>query len=205
MSDTTTDTNPYQQWLKRILRVMKQQSASGWITVRATDDFYDSDDDMSDDDGELVGEKVTQQEVNYIRCIIMTPEREKAIDEMTQLILGSNLGKKTKMICPSKFADKVLKAFHAMQTQFKNYRYWSKKLNILLGFTIAINRYDCWLDCEQEGKMDDMVSGLFDMWKKILHRSEDDLGIDSSFTRPGLDHLVFTLFDKINPFEDWTL
>lgn len=184
---------------------MKQQSASGWITVRATDDFYDSDDDMSDDDGELVGEKVTQQEVNYIRCIIMTPEREKAIDEMTQLILGSNLGKKTKMICPSKFADKVLKAFHAMQTQFKNYRYWSKKLNILLGFTIAINRYDCWLDCEQEGKMDDMVSGLFDMWKKILHRSEDDLGIDSSFTRPGLDHLVFTLFDKINPFEDWTL
>ena len=34
---------------------------------------------------------------------------------------------------------------------------------------------------------------------------DDDLGIDSTFTRPGLDHLVFTLFDKINPFEDWTL
>ena len=202
MSDTTTDTNPYQQWLKRILQVMKQQSASGWITVRATDDFYDSDDDMSDD--ECVGEKVTQQEVNYIRCIIMTPEREKAVDEMTQLLLGSNLGKKTKMICPSKFADKVLKAFHTMQTQFKNYRYWSKKLNILLGFTIAINRYDCWLDCEEEGKMNEMVTGLFDMWKKIMHRSEDDLDIDSTFTRPGLDHLIFTLFDKINPFEDWT-
>ena len=183
---------------------MKHQSASGWITVRATDGFYDSDDDdMSDD--ECIGEKVTQQEVNYIRCIIMTPEREKAVDEMTQLLLGSNLGKKTKMICPSKFADRVLKAFHTMQTQFKNYRYWSKKLNVLLGFTIAINRYDCWLDCEEQGKrMDDMVSGLFDMWKKIMHRSASDLGIDSSFTRPGLDHLVFTLFDKINPFEDWT-
>ena len=56
MSYTTTDTNPYQQWLKRILKVMKQQSASGWITVRATDDFYDSDDDMSVNDDECVGE-----------------------------------------------------------------------------------------------------------------------------------------------------
>ena len=29
--------------------------------------------------------------------------------------------------------------------------------------------------------------------------------IDDEFTRPGLEYFLFCFFDKVNPFEDWSL
>ena len=29
--------------------------------------------------------------------------------------------------------------------------------------------------------------------------------IDDEFTRPGIEYFLFCFFDKVNPFEDWSL
>ena len=175
----TNDHNPYQQWLQRITLIMKKQNATGWITLRGTDEIDDDHDIYdSDNDEEYNSLVYTQREVNYIRCILMTPERENAIDEMTRLIHGDGYADKQspKMFNPAVFSSTVLSAFESFHSTFKSKRLWSKKLNILFGFTMTINQYDSWLDNNEVGKMDGMINELLALWKKVLKRSSTDLG-----------------------------
>lgn len=172
---------------------MKGQDATGWICVRTTTEFEDSDDEDDTHNGQY-----TQQEVNHIRCLIIPPAREKSVEDMTKLLLGKSYGNRNgkQVFNPEWFSSSVLSAFDVMVTSFKQKRSWPKKFNILFGFTLAIYRYDCWLDAKAE-KMEKMVNELSAMWKKVLIRSAE-LEIDDEFTRPGLVCFLFKFFDKVS-------
>lgn len=181
---------------------MKKQNASGWITVRCTDELELNDDTYSDDEADNNGvpsSTYTQQEVDYIRCVILSPERERAVEEMTQLILGDQHDENNlKLFHPSySFAD-VLSAFDTMNKEFKNKRLWSKKFNILFGFTLAIKIYDSWVDNNDGIETDDMIDEIGTMWKKVMKRSSADLEIDDEFTRPGIIILVQKFMEYYN-------
>lgn len=199
--------NPYQQWLERIQLVMKDQDASGWITVRCTDemdlydDTYNSDDEMSGSESSSSSTTYTQKEVDWIRCIILPPDRERAIEEMTELILGDQYdGHSLPMFNPSSFASNVLSAFEVMETNFKNKRLWSKKLNILLGFTVVLQQYDSWMDGlynSDRRRLDGMITEIFTMWSRVMKKSSVDLGIDDEFTRPGIEYFLIKFKDSV--------
>lgn len=199
--------DPYQQWLGRIQRVMKEQGASGWITVRATpdernayDNDYDYDDGMSedeDDSGAKGGGRrrrphtyYTPEEVDHIRCVLLTPERERAVDRAARLVLGERFGRPSHVAAPvgrqdrSAFASDVLAAYVSMESNFKKMRLWSRKFNLLFGFTLAIQQCDSW---SSEKGTEEMVDGLVGLWTRLMKRGSVDLEIDDEFTRPGVE------------------
>lgn len=200
-----TEKNPYQRWMQDIQRVMKEQQADGWITVRCTDDPDLHDEDDSDSDCGDYPSAYTQREVDWIRCVIMPAERVKSVEEMTRLVLGEHYGQSQKLMNPVTFATHVLSVFEEMNGNFKRLRTWSKKLNLLFGFTIAVRQYDSWLDDNLGGRMDDMITELGTSWKRVIKRSSADLGIDDEFTRPGLECLLDKFFDTVSPFTEWSL
>lgn len=188
---------PYQQWVDRIQRVMKQENATGWITIRGTDDWDFYDDNSSDEEYDGESSPYTTKEVNHIRAILLSPERERAVDKMTKLIIGVQYSSTVKVLEPCSFASHVLSTFRLMETEFKNYRLWSKKFDILFGYTSAIARYDAWLDGNDDGQMNDMVNDIFDMWERVMKRSSSDLGIDDEFSRPGVECFLRKFEDNV--------
>mmetsp|Transcript_8293 Transcript_8293/g.14439 ORF Transcript_8293/g.14439 Transcript_8293/m.14439 type:complete len:216 (-) Transcript_8293:186-833(-) len=195
MSETSySEKNPYQQWLFRIQQVMKEQNASGWVTVRCTDELELYDDAYGYDENLFY----TQEEVDWIRCVLLPPEREAFFEEMTRLVLGRNepiighisLDAFRRPVPPAN----ILEAFDVMTAEFKNKRMWSKKLNILFGFTLAIQQYDSWMmelnnhnNGSSRSRMKEMIHEIGNMWNRVLKRSSADLGIDDEFSRPGIE------------------
>mmetsp|Transcript_8110 Transcript_8110/g.14660 ORF Transcript_8110/g.14660 Transcript_8110/m.14660 type:complete len:204 (+) Transcript_8110:236-847(+) len=199
MSEEVVDStkNPYQQWLERIQQVMKEHSSSGWVTVRCTDEIEKIDNDNDAYGNEMEGKSLayTQEEVEWIRCVLLPPERELALEEMTQLILGDQYGHS------SSFADNVLAAFEMMNGDFKNKRMWSRKLNILFGFTLAIQQYDSWMEHNEGGRMDGMINEIGTMWNRVLKRSNSDLAIDDEFSRPGIECFLLKFQDNVGDID----
>lgn len=185
---------------------MKDQNASGWVTVRCTDEL-----DLYDDQGDTYSanggkpRSYTQEHVDFIRCVILSPEREHAVEEMTRLVLGDQYGHSTKLFNPTQFASDVLAAFESMNANFKNKRLWGKKFNILFGFTLAIKQYDTWADDSilnaELGRMSDMLNEMIDeiciMWKKVMKRSSIELEIDDEFTRPGIECFLLKFMESV--------
>lgn len=178
---------------------MKEQNASGWITVRCTDELYD-DAYQNDVDGDGSPSTYTHEECNYIRCIILPPEREAAVEEMAMDVLGDQYGHPVKRIMNPSFTSNVLHAFEAMEQNFKNKRLWSKKFNILFGFTLTIQQYDSWLNINRTRdrlKVDHMINDIGLMWQRVMKHSSSDLGIDDEFTRPGIEHFLLKFMDSV--------
>eukprot|EP00578_Thalassiosira_sp_NH16_P029574 CAMPEP_0181092790 /NCGR_PEP_ID=MMETSP1071-20121207/9100_1 /TAXON_ID=35127 /ORGANISM="Thalassiosira sp., Strain NH16" /LENGTH=195 /DNA_ID=CAMNT_0023174981 /DNA_START=181 /DNA_END=768 /DNA_ORIENTATION=+ len=192
--------NPYQHWLERIQVVMKEQNASGWVTVRCTGELELHDDTYSDDEYSGESPTYTQQHVDFIRCVILPPERERAVEEMTQLVLGDQYGQSIKMFHPSSFASEVLSAFESMKAKFKNKRMWSKKFNILFGFTLVIKQYNSWVETiSAGGMMDEMIDEISTMWAKVMKRSSAELEIDDEFSRPGIGCFLLKFMSILDP------
>ena len=53
----------------------------------------------------------------------------------------------------------------------------------------------------REGGMEGMVKGLARLWKNILKRSDEDLGIDGEYTRPGVMAMLESFQESIESAE----
>ena len=77
------------------------------------------------------------------------------------------------------------------------------KLNLLLGFTFAIYRWDCWMH-DNEGGMGVIVKGLAGAWKRLLKKySDEELGIDTAYTKPGILELLSQFKKEVESMEDY--
>lgn len=56
---------------------------------------------------------------------------------------------------------------------------------------------------DNEGGMEDMVKKLGALWKKVLAKSDADLGIDSEYTRPGALALVQDFKEALDDHSDY--
>lgn len=163
--------------------------------VRATDEFdYDDMSIDSDDEDMSVSAPFKTWEVEYIRVVLMPPARERAVEKMKKCVLGSKA--KQLLVDPIALANRVLSAFATMESEFKKKRLWSKKLNLLFGFTLAIQKYDAWVEVNVEGQMNGMLDTLVEHWERTMNRSAADLGIDEEFTLPALTYFLRQFQDK---------
>ncbi|KAL7540568.1 hypothetical protein ACHAWF_006720 [Thalassiosira exigua] len=85
--------------------------------------------------------------------------------------------------------------------QFKSRRYAKAKspvhkFELLLAYTFMLREYDLWMH-DNEGGMEGMVKDLADMWKPLLKNTDEKLGIDTEYTRPGVVQLLTDFKEKI--------
>ena len=200
----TATKSPYQLWQERYREVEKAQKAVGQIPFRGPGDLHGGDDDdscESEEEPKVDRDKFSQEEVDYIRTVIINPGMNQALEMMEELILGEQRGCGFMMFDTS-FSYVVLDAFDEMKRLHGKAKSWANKLNYLFGYTFIVARYDVWMqdhECGWGGEK--MIKDLAKMWKKVLSKSDEDLGIDGAFTRPGLVCFLEGFKEKVEEIE----
>ena len=91
--------------------------------------------------------------------------------------------------------------YHEFKPRYSKTKSWPKKFDLLFAYTYKIKEYDCWMR-DNEGDMEGMVSELACLWKKPLQKSNEELGVDAEYTRPGVLALLEDFKTMLDECED---
>jgi hypothetical protein len=69
-----------------------------------------------------------------------------------------------------------------------------EKFDAFFALIFQLNAFDCWLHDNEfwgpGGELNDAIKKLGNTAKKLMARTDDELGIDTEFTRPGIIKLL---------------
>lgn len=214
------DQGPYwNEWYHKKEEVcarMGMPKDNGYVTVRMLDDRSDSEDDSPP----------TEDEVNKIRIILYTDARNKAyeraykfsqgqnpqMDRMRQM-MRENAADSDDDMMDSDDDDDGFFMFNTtngntvvmgMEAQIKKAtgakKPKSEQFDELSMFTFALHFNNMWFNDNElweDGElMQKSCKKLAAAWKKLLANTDEELGIDPEFTRPGIEALLEN-FDKM--------
>ena len=167
---------PYEVAMERLQRVTDACGGVGYSLVRGVSHAMTEDDYAEEDEENFDPKRCSQAQVNHVRVIIVTENRQKQMEHMVRLIL-------------EEFSNQVMEAWRVFQCKYRNQKSWPNKFDMLVGFTDALKDHNTWM---HEAGFDQMVAGLARLWKTLLRKSDQELDIDGEFTRPG----VLALLDQ---------
>ena len=122
--------------------------------------------------------------------------REKEIDSMQKLILGDQADRGVMMFDTS-FSYHVMDKWALLNKNIACTKDPSKKLDRLFALSYNLSEFDVWMH-DNEGDMGELVKGLARAWKSLLRKySDEELGWDSQYTKPGMLEFLKQFKDKI--------
>ena len=186
--------SPYDLAMERLQSVCDRCQGVGYSLVRGVARDEDEDnEDISEDGVETFDPtKCSQAQVDHVRVIVITKERQECLDDMGRLILGAQFGASF-MSFTTSFSYQVLGAWQEFTRIFQctSSRDWKRKFDLLLGFTDTLKEHDVWVHDHEVGWGGElMIKELAGYWKKVLKRTDQELGIDPEYTRPGIVALL---------------
>lgn len=199
--------SPYDIAMEHLQLICDRCSGVGYSLIRGVargtkqnDDEDDDDDEIADDD-DFDPTECSQEQVDHVRVIIITKERQDRMEEMSKLILGEQHGQDF-MTFNTSFSNRVISAWNAFTVRFQQALEWQEKFDLLLGFTDTLKEHDFWMNDHEVGwGGEKMVEQLGRSWKLMLERGNDELGIDSEYTRPGVVALLEQFKEAIESVE----
>lgn len=145
----------------------------------------ESEDDDEDSEEEEDTSKYTAEEMKTLRYVFITKEREFHLDMMKDYVLGEQANDMVMMFNTS-FSYEIKDGFYEYRDMsWKELKTPAEKFDSLFAYTYLLKMYDVWMH-DNEGDMEEMVEGLAALWKGLLKKSDEQLGIDPEYTRPGV-------------------
>mmetsp|Transcript_10681 Transcript_10681/g.15421 ORF Transcript_10681/g.15421 Transcript_10681/m.15421 type:complete len:273 (-) Transcript_10681:164-982(-) len=156
----------------------------GWMLVTGIAKDNDDDEDEEEEDEEDDDEEFTAEQIAGLRYIAITTNRARQLEEYDSFanpddgFFNTSSGNSVIFELPAAL-KKIMKKVPL-----------ADRFDALFGLTSSLTSYDCWLhdnECWGEGgELDASVKQLGNCWKTILRRSDQELGIDAEYTRPGI-------------------
>jgi len=130
------------------------------------------------------------------RIIVMTRQREYAIEKMEELITChvSKTYYGIDEISPTELCHNAVEGFKFVRDMYKRLKSWRSKFDLLFAFTFIILEYGVDMVVREKSNDWNVTIQLLDdlslMWNSMLQHTDDDLGIDPEFTRSGISVLL---------------
>jgi len=174
--------------------------------VENSDDEEDDDeeDEESEDDQSNSKKVYSEEDISKLRHVLLTKRRVKFIEKMEALILGKQYKDSIKMFDTS--FSYLISSVVPKQIILASGKPLPEEFDRVLGITKAIINYDTWMyDYEDFDAIQHMLELLAEAWKDILEHTNEEIGIDVEFTRPGIEKMLENfeklLIDCEEPFE----
>eukprot|EP01031_Cornospumella_fuschlensis_P033879 gene33879-40992_t len=183
----------------RLESVMARTGAKGYTLEQGVPDRDDDADDDEDDDDESKEDKrvYTAEEIGHLRHILITERREKLLTKYEKLVLKDQYGDSCLMFNTS-FSYDVFDLVPKNVQRIMKMKTADEKYDNLMALTQALLRYDVWIhDNEDPETLSSIAKQLGNAWKKLMKLSDQELGIDPEFTRPGTEHLLEKFADAV--------
>lgn len=183
----------------------KHDDYKGTMLIRGLNQLNDDEEDEieDDDDDDEDNSRYTMEQMQQLRYIIMTTNRNHQVEEMENIIFGSQANIKMELFNTS-FSYKVMNSWYKVKSRLQRKNTSpSQKLDILFAYTCTLLNFDTWIH-DNEGGMDALVKGLGAAWKRLFKNYNDEaLQWDVEYTKPGVMELLRRFGRKINVMEDY--
>mmetsp|Transcript_7781 Transcript_7781/g.13096 ORF Transcript_7781/g.13096 Transcript_7781/m.13096 type:complete len:296 (-) Transcript_7781:65-952(-) len=160
------------------------------------DDEYDDEEEEDDEIDEE--ESYTEEQINNLRHIIITENREKEFERNTRKF-GASFGNTHTGNCTIYQIPQSIRKYLKMPTL-------SETFDGLFAMTYALHNFDSWMYDNEEwgpgGKCDKAICSLAKAWRELLAHSDEELDIDTEFTRPGIEKLLEKFKESVAAIPD---
>lgn len=133
---------------------------------------------------ELDTSALTQEHMDDLRYVLVTQKRSDKLDAMRDLVLGDQADERMLMFNTS-FSYHIRDSLHTLKKLLAKEKKPSDKFDLLFAYTHSVKEYNVWMH-DNEGGMNEFTSGLAGIWKRMLKKSNEDLGMDEEYTKPGV-------------------
>lgn len=158
-------------------------------------------DESSDEEGEENESKYTKEQMQALRFIMVTPNRDQELDKMRALVLQDQADPDF-MTFSTSYSYQVLASWNLAKKRLSKLSNKAKKVDALMAYTHTVKQYDVWMH-DNEGGMGELVSGLASAWKRLLKKHDDkELGWDVEYTKPGVLELLKQFKEQVESMDD---
>eukprot|EP01038_Epipyxis_sp_PR26KG_P006825 gene6825-9344_t len=194
---TETKTPKKDAYFKRLNQVVASLNAT-----QAFEIYRDSNNDDDFDDEE--NEEYTDEQLRSFRYIILTESRNKFFEKATDFVTCGQ-AENEMMMFDTSTGNNVINGLPQQLKKVSRQNTLPLKFDALLGLTIALHRFDVWIYDNEEwdkgGELEKVVKSLGRAWQKMIKRSNEELGIDTEVTRPGVEALLDDLTNVFHSHE----
>lgn len=141
----------------------------------------------------------TAEQMNSLRFLMITKNREDQFTSMEKMILGDQYGSPFMMFNTS-YSYHVLDSWIRLKPRLGRMTP-DKKFDALLAFTSTILDHDVWIH-DNEGDMGSLVKGLATVWRNLLKKSDEEIGWDLEYTKPATYTLLKQFKDRVEGMDD---
>ena len=178
---------PHERYFDTLFAFRKEHKFLGTMLIKGIDS--EDEEIESEEEDAAFHASLTTEQMAGMRFVLITQNRSDQLDAMRKYILGKQANYGVLMFNTS-FSYTIHDGFYTFKSNIYNRkRSWSEKFDVLFAYTYNLKRYDVWMQ-DNEGDMSDMVKNLALMWKKLLVKDDATLGIDSEYTRPGVEAML---------------
>lgn len=146
--------------------------------------------------------KLTTEQMQSLRVVLITKNREKQLDKMRELIYGED--DFYLMKGNTSFSNNLLASWkYTMKKRLSGMKDPSKKLDVLFAYLFTMHRHDFWMH-DNEGDMGELIREVASAWKRHLTRfSDEELGWDLKYTKPGMLELLNSFKRLVEEMPDY--
>jgi len=185
---------PADRYYKQLDEVVARCNGLGVMVVRGLP-VKKGQEDAENPEPKKKYEKLTDSDLKALRYIVIDKARDKYLTQIMRQFLGKNYDREWMMFGTSdSFPFIVGIEEEVYKTSF---RPLPERFNRLLAVTTTCDMYDFWYyrtDMPDEAAMVIRLLGF--AWMDLLMHTDEELGIDSEFTRPGIEALLRDLAKK---------
>jgi hypothetical protein len=202
-TETAMTKSPHDAFFDKKRAFMTEKGYIGSILVKGIprDEDEEEEEEEEEEEKEEDCDKYTEEQMNGLRFIMITQNRADKLDEMGNLILGDQAGSCFMMFNTS-FSYKVLDSLETIKSLVKKAKTPAQKFDLLFAYTHTVKEYDVWMH-DNEGGMDEFTKGLATLWKRLLKTSDEDLGIDTEYTKPALEEFLRQFKTQVESVETY--
>ena len=157
-------------------------------------------DDEEEEDG-VDPDAYTNEEVSRMWHVLINANREKLTKKYQKFVTGGQGG----MMCFNTHSGNMLIQRLGPELATIMNKPLPDRFDSLFALTYFINTYDDWLNDNEEygesGMLRFVLSALLDNWKRVLAKTDKELGIDAEFTRPAASAMINSFVDTVTSLD----
>jgi hypothetical protein len=191
--------SPEDEYQERLERVMEEHGCIGSLLIIGIDGGSDDEDGKEDQERAL-----TAQEMETVRHVLITKSREKALTKAMDFC-SCGQADDAFMMFNTRSGNEVILGIPRQIKSAMSKKSLPARFDALFALTRGLQLHDFWMndnECYGEGgELEAAIKALGRAWRNLLKKSDEELGIDKEFTRPGVEALLSRLECDLNTCE----
>ena len=204
--------NPKDAHFERLKAVQEARGMKGSMLIvgipRGEDDEESEEEESGEDDDEEEkddGKVYTAEQMATLRHILVNDARDEALQKAFDFASGGQADQGFMMTNTHDGNQLIFSIPKEVKKATAAKKSLPQRFDALLALTYALKEYDFWIhdnECwEEGGELEKAIACLAKAWKTLLAKTDDELGIDGEFSRPGVEALLEQFEEAVGELE----